>query len=219
MMPEKPTLNGKATLLRKLAASTSGVALTEFAFSLPILMSLLLAGLEVSNFALAHLRVNQIAMTVADNAGRVRTTMDESNVYEVFSGADVTGQSIDFTAHGRIVLSSLQDNGKTGSQAGQMINWQRCYGNLNVAPSYGRQDEGRNDATLAAGMGRTGNKITAAPNTAVMFVEVTYDYQPLISNRLFGPSRIRYESAFNVRERTNQNITNTQSLTLKTCPA
>ena len=96
--------------------------------------------------------------------------------------------------------------------------WQRCHGSLNINPSYGRQDAGRNDATLATGLGRTGNKIVAAPNTAVMFVEVTYDYQPLISNRLFGPSRIRYESAFNVRERTNQNITNTQSLTVKTCP-
>ena len=218
MMRRRSPLARLPALLRALRRSTSGVALTEFAFSLPILMSLLLAGLEVSNFALAHLRVNQIAMTVADNAGRVRTTMDESNVYEVFSGADVTGQSIDFNANGRIVLSSLQGNGKTGAQAGQMINWQRCHGSLSINPSYGRQDAGRNDATLATGLGRTGNKIVAAPNTAVMFVEVTYDYQPLISNRLFGPSRIRYESAFNVRERTNQNITNTQSLTVKTCP-
>jgi len=217
MTSARPRPSRKARLLRELAASNSGVALTEFAFSLPILLSLLLFGLEVSNLALAHLRVNQIAMTVADNAGRVRTTMDESNIYEVFSGADVTGQSVDFTANGRIVLSSLQNNGKTGTQAGQMINWQRCHGDLDVSPSYGTQDTGRTDATLVAGMGRTGNKITAAANTAVMFVEVTYDYQPLISNRLFGASRIRYESAFNVRERTNQNITNTQNLAVKSC--
>lgn len=203
--------------LRELGPSTSGVALTEFAFALPILLSLVLCGLEVASYTLAHMRVNQIAMTVADNAGRTRTGIDESNIYEVFAGAELTGRSLDFTEHGRIVLSSLQDNGKEDDEAGQMINWQRCYGDLDVDPAYGVEDDGREDDELAEGMGREGHKIVSAPSTAVMFVEVTYDYQPLISASLLGPSRIRYESAFNVRERTNQDITNTQGLTQRTC--
>src|SRR5690606_21769517 len=80
--------------LRRLRASESGLALTEFAIALPVLLVLLLGGLETSNLALTHLRVNQIAMTVADNAGRVRTGIDESHIYEVFAGADLVGSSI-----------------------------------------------------------------------------------------------------------------------------
>lgn len=203
--------------LRHLRRANQGVALIEFAFSLPILLTLLLGGLEISNYALAHMRVNQIAMTVADNAGRVRTGVDESNIYEVFAGAELTGRSIGFTQRGRIVLSSLQVNGRTGNRAGQMINWQRCYGDLPIVSAYGEEGDGRNNSDLANGMGRLGNRIVSAPDTAVMFVEVTYDYRPLISGDLLGSSRIRYESAFNVRERTNQDITNTQGLALNGC--
>jgi len=207
----------KCRRLRELSSSTSGLALTEFAFSLPILLVLLLGGLETANFALTHLRVNQIAMTVADNAGRVRTGIDESHIYEVFAGADLAGESINFAENGRIALSSLQPNGKTGTDEGQMINWQRCHGDLDVDPAYGEEGEGREDSSFAEGMGPAGNKIVSAPGTAVMFVEVTYEYEPLFWKAGMDSQRIRYESAFNVRERTNQNLTNTQALTVNGC--
>jgi hypothetical protein len=62
----------------------------------------------------------------------------------------------------------------------------------------------------------TGHVIQSLPNTAVMVVETTYNYQPLIGG--FLPAQvIRYESAFNVRERTEQDITNTKSLTVRSC--
>lgn len=204
-------------LLCGMRRSDTGIAATEFALALPVLLVLLLGGVEVANFVMTHMRVNQIAMTVADNAGRVRTGIDETQIYEVFAGADVVGQSINFKENGRIVLSSLQPNGMTGGNAGQMINWQRCHGDLAVNPSYGLQNAGRNDASMATGMGRAGNRITAADSTAVMFVEVTYLYRPIITNGIMGDTPIRYESAFNVRERTNQNITNTQNLTRNNC--
>lgn len=204
---------------RRLKKDSKGVALIEFAFSLPILLALIFGGLETANFALAHLRISQIAMTVADNAGRVDTTIDEANIYEVFAGATLVGESIEFETNGRIVLSSLQPNNRTGGDEGQMINWQRCMGQLtSIAPAYGEEDDGRTDSSLATGMGATGNKITSAEGTAVMFVEVTYDYQPIIANvNILGTRQISYESAFNVRDRTNQDITNTQSLTVSGC--
>ncbi len=203
--------------LRRLKDASEGIALTEFALALPVLLTLILGGLETANFALAHLRVSQIAMTAADNAGRVDTAIDEANIYEVFSGAELVGEAIDFELNGRLVLSSLQDNGRTGSTAGQMINWQRCMGRLNVAPAYGAEGTGRNNSSLSTGMGAAGNRITSQPGTAVMFVEVTYNYQPLVAARILGTRQIRYESAFNVRERTNQDITNTQNLAVNRC--
>jgi len=203
---------------RTLARCDSGIALTEFAFALPIFLFLLLGGLEITNFVMTHSRINQIAITAADNAGRVRTGIDESNIYEVFSGVDLVGQTLDFAANGRVVLSSLEDNGLSGADEGQMINWQRCYGNLPVAPAYGMQGAGRTNDDLEDGMGPTLRQIRSAESTAVMFVEVTYKYTPVFFTALADDGhRIRYESAFNVRERTNQNITNTQNLTVRSC--
>ncbi|MCB2074103.1 MAG: pilus assembly protein [Novosphingobium sp.] len=203
--------------LERLARCNDGVALVEFAYSLPLFLVLLFGGLEIANLAMTHLRINQIAINVADNAGRVRTGIDESNIYEVFAGADFIGRSIGFAENGRVVLSSLEPNGKSDSSAGQMINWQRCHGALQVAPRYGVQGTGRNNASLASGMGgRT--RITAADGTAVMFVEVTFRYRPVIFSAFWRDAHdIRYESAFNVRERTNQVISNAQGLAVNSC--
>src|SRR5690606_40367935 len=150
--------------------------------------------------------------------GRVTTGIDEANVYEVFSGADAIGEAMDFEQNGRVVLSSLQENGRSGSDAGQMVNWQRCWGALNLGSAYAEEDDGRTDASLATGLGAAGNRIVSVPGTAVMFVEVTYDYQPLINDTILPvASRIRQETAFNVRGQRNNNISNTQNLAENAC--
>lgn len=200
---------------RSLLRDRSGVALIEFAYALPVVLALGFGGLEAANLAIANVKVNQIAETVADNAGRVTAGIDESDINEVFAGADQIGTPINFKANGRIVLSSLQDNTLTNSLHGQMINWQRCHGSLtSVTPSYGTEGKGKTDGSLQY-MGLSTRQIASLPNTAVMFVEVTYNYQPLIPG--MSARTIRYESAFNVRERTNQNITNTQTLAVNSC--
>jgi Flp pilus assembly protein TadG len=203
--------------LRRLGADESGLALTEFAYSLPIVMVLALGGLEVTSLALAHLRVNQIAVTAADNAARVASQMDETDIAEIFAGAQAAGQAIDIGANGRVVLSSLQHNGLTGGNAGQMINWQRCYGSYAEAPRYGTENTGRTNNSLAAGMGPVGRRITAQSGTAIMFVEVTFEYEPVVFGELLGTQEIHYETAFNVREREALNISNTTSRAVHTC--
>ena len=68
-------------------------------------------------------------------------------------------------------------------------------------------------------MGTAPNQLTApSDSTAVMFVEVYYDYQQLIPGDLFE-RQIRYETAFIVRTRDVFDITNSSSpaLTVKSC--
>lgn len=204
-----------STVSRPLGAifrDTRGLALIEFAYALPIVVALGFGGLETANLALAHLRVSQIGMTAADNAARVNTRIDETDINEIFNGVQVVGESINFEENGRLVLSSLQHNERDEDDgAGQVINWQRCIGDRDdIDPAYGEEGYGREDGSLQS-MGE-GNTISATRGTAIMFVEVSYQYQPLIPG--FLPDRlIRYESAFNVRERVEQDITNTTSIT------
>lgn len=211
---------------RHLRDDQSGLALIEFAYSLPVLMVLSMGGLEIANLATAHMRVSQIAMLVADNASRERTSIDEAEINEIFTGAELAGANLkNFKANTRIFLSDLEPNNQTGSNAGQYIRWQRCWGSGSFTSSYGKAGDGTNDATLRDGLGpgtTAATKITSGGGTAVMFVEVAYTYQPLISNDIFGSKTIRYTSAFNVRERTDQAMKNAGSLPnsqIASCPA
>ncbi|MEO9600674.1 TadE family protein [Parasphingorhabdus sp.] len=193
--------------------NTKGLALVEFAFTAPVMLLIGMAGMETINLAVAHMQVSQIAMLVADNASRARESIDEADIREIFTGAHLTGESIDFSSNARIILSSLEDNGETGSDAGQWIRWQRCYGgNGSFASSYGDEDDGHDDATLADGMGPDGKKIMASGATAVNFAEVVFQYQPLVSDRFFGNTVIRYESAFVTRERDDHVLKNASSI-------
>ena len=207
-----------ARFAARLRGCESGLAFVEFAMSLPVLVTLSLVGLETANLAMAHLRVSNIAMLTADNAGRVRDSIDEADVIELMTGAKMTGDSIRFRQNGRIILSSVELNtaGSGGTSTGQWIRWQRCDGAKNVVSNYGPQDSGRTTSSLQA-FGVAGSQIAATSGTAVMLVEVVYDYQPLVSNSIFGARQIRYESAFNVRQRNNQQITNYGNATPKSC--
>ena len=192
---------------------TSGLALLEFAFTAPVMLLIGLAGMETANLAIAHLQVSQIAMLVADNASRARESIDEADIREIFTGADLTGDAIDFSPNARIILSNLEDNGLSGSDKGQWIRWQRCYGgNTSFASTHGNENDGKTDSSLAGGIGPTGKKISASGSTAINFAEVVYDYKPLVSDRFFGATVIRYESAFVARERDDHALKNASSI-------
>jgi hypothetical protein len=196
-----------------LRGCSSGLALTEFAVSLPVLLTLGLFGLETAHLAMAHLRISNIAMMTADNAARVRDRIDEGDVIELFTGAKSTGDNLEFAQNGRIVLSSLELN-PAGN--GQWIRWQRCDGARQYTSQYGAEGRGQNDASLQS-VAWTGNQIAAQANTAVMVVEVSYIYQPIIPGTFLDGQEIRYVSAFNVRQRTNQAISNNAANTPRRC--
>ena len=50
-----------------------------------------------------------------------------------------------------------------------------------------------------------------------MVVEVVYNYQPIIPNSFLTGRQIRYESAFNVRQRVDQTLRNAARITPQSC--
>jgi hypothetical protein len=192
------------TKLQRLLRHTSGVAMTEFALAAPILMTAGLWGVETANQAIVQLRVNQIAVLIADNASRVgensllgEAPIYESDINDVLYGAHVQGgDPFDFYGHGRVVLSSLEV--VPGTEDRQYIHWQRCMGELHHLSHYGHAGDGL-DGSLV-GMGPAGEEIIAFDGEAVMFVEVAYVYQPIISSAFTAAGTMTATAAFNVRE-------------------
>jgi Flp pilus assembly protein TadG len=206
-------------LARRFCDDVRGLALIEFAISAPVLITLGLAGAEVTNMAVAVMRVNQISTAISDNVARVRDSIDESDVNEALLSAKFIGTGIAFNANGRVVVSSVEPNGKDAPNNGQYIRWQRCTGALNTVdsqPKYGTQGKGQSDSTLPY-MGSSTRQIVAGPGSALIFVEVTYRYQPLVSSRFFGTPTLRSESVYNVRERNTQVLATVAGTTASVC--
>jgi hypothetical protein len=190
------------SLLHRLRRSTSGLAMTEFALAAPMLMTASLWGFETVNQAIVQMEISQLAVHVADNASRIGdvSTLDNRKIYEgdindVFVGANLQGASIDLFEHGRVIVSSLEV--VPGTEDQQYIHWQRCMGKRRHPSSYGAEGDGK--ATGIDGMGPEGEKIYAFQDDAVMFVEVSYAYQPLISRVFTSVEELSATAAFTVR--------------------
>ncbi len=192
--------------LRQLWRDRSGVAFVEFAYALPILLVLSMSGLEIANLAVNNMRVSQAAMHIGDNASRigdrdalVAQKIYESDINDILIGMNIqAGSQTDLFENGRVIISSLEMN----SDGGQWIHWQRCMGKKNVASAYGPEGTGAT-GTDFKGMGVDGKELKATSGQAVIFVEVIYDYQPIIGNdwamRHINNGEIRSTAAFNVR--------------------
>lgn len=187
---------------RTLAGARDGVALIEFAYSLPIMVTLGLGGLELVNYTTAHLRVNQIAISLADNASRAKQEVVGSNprfreldANESIRAAQLQGGNLDLKENGRVVLSSLEVN----EEGGQWIHWQRCGGDKSYPSRYGEEDAGET-GTSFAGMGTGTRLVQAEPRFAIMYAEVFYDYQPVVFRGLIPEQTIYKTAAMYVRD-------------------
>ncbi len=199
--------------LRAIRRQQAGVALIEFALGLPVLIMILMGGMELLNLVVAHQKVSRIATTTADLAARYRASIDEADIGTLMLGAQLSAQGIDFAGDGRIILSSITRN---VDDDGHWIRWQRCDGGLSSAESeIGEENEGKDDASIAD---IEGLAIQAPSN--VMYAEVTYLYKPEYAPWLISEREIRYRSAFIARELSLNNITNLRNLSgsdLKLC--
>lgn len=206
-------------LLRRLRQCASGVAMTEFALGAPLLLSAGLWGVETANFAVTNMKVGQLAVHLADNASRIgdTSTLQERKLFEedltdVLVGASVqAGPALDLFQHGRVIISSVEiwnpsshcnPSGCTGngqSDGVQYLAWQRCKGALARNSAYGNQNQ-----ALPSGIGPAGQEVSATAESPVIFVEVYYDYQPLIELPWTSPATISSTAAFMVRDSRDQ---------------
>lgn len=224
--------------LRSLRQDTSGLALMEFAFTLPLVLAMGGYGTELSFLALSNLRVSQYALNLADNASRIGVSVGggvsqlrEIDLNDVLQGTRKESESLKLTTNGRVILSSLENTQQSGdSNRVQRIHWQRCIGLKSGAsfdshygttsPTDGTTTTGNTKGTAApSGMGEAGRKVNAFQDSGAMFVEINYQYTPIFSAMFVSPRVIRYSASFTVRD--NRDFTRvynpSPTATMSTC--
>ncbi|MGL5838977.1 MAG: TadE/TadG family type IV pilus assembly protein [Sphingorhabdus sp.] len=187
----------------KLKQDSSGLAVVEFALSLPVFMGLTVGGFETAHYAYVHMRLNQLAIETADGASRMgegeilaAKKIDERQINDVFSGTLRQGESIllegqqqytdpgtgQITLQGNalIVLSSFEPVANFNkSNPKYRIRWQRCIGTASFfQPKFGKVS----NSMSKDGIGPTGRQAVPPDDGALMFVEIQYYFRPLILN-------------------------------------
>ncbi|OYY89187.1 MAG: hypothetical protein B7Y45_13225 [Sphingomonas sp. 28-66-16] len=207
----------------KLRDDTSGLAMLEFAFTLPVLLLMTLTGAELTNYITAKMRISQIALHIADNAARMGSgsqlsskTITETDINDLFTGANLQSGELDLRTRGRVILTDLEPTANPNTGNTYKIGWRRCYG---LKTAYVRQYPAGSGTTGLAGIGPAGRQVTAQDDNATMFVELYYEYQPLISLGTLAPTAFFTEIAsMSVRDRRDlTQIYNTTSAPVATC--
>ncbi len=217
MIRRIPAIRSPKSPLRVLG-NQNGLALIEFALSLPIILAAGGYGVELSYLAITNMRVSQSALNLADNAARVGNdigagvfSLREADVNDIFQGVRLAGTGFNLTTNGRITLSSLENVKQSfDTSYVQRIHWQRCLGlksGTDYTSHYGTtSNSAGSDATAgkkgtaSSGMGEPGSTVKAPQDGGVMFVEINYEYQPLFGTLFIQPRTIRYAASLMVRD-------------------
>ena len=196
----RTSLSKVHTFATRLRTDRSGLALVEFAVSLPFFMGLAIGGIETAIYAATTMQVNQIVVHVADNAARMgidnlvgKRRVEEGNINDVFTGARHEGRGLTLDGfhpytdpgtgqvvqrgNARIMLSSVEPVASPNTTNRYRIRWQRCTGpGTHYQPVYGKVSNSSN----VIGIGPTGRQSTAPDFGGVMFVEMHYHFEPML---------------------------------------
>lgn len=194
-----PDMKRMHIFLARLLRDNRGNIIIEFAFMMPIFMILSVGGLELANYAVTRMRIEQIALNTADSASRIgegslinALKIYEHNIEDVFAGANVQSSNLNIFGNytekvggtstlkgkGRIIMSSLEPDPANPGKF--RIGWQRCKGLLtSYTPQYGTY--GQSSGSNMTAMGPAGQQVTVPNGMAMIFVELRYRYEPLFA--------------------------------------
>lgn len=184
-------MTGKCALVerrrawRDLIPARDGIAMTEFALALPVFVLMLMGGAELTNYMTVRMRVSQLALHLADNGSRLgdksalsSKQISEAQINDMLAGANLQAGALDLRNNARVIVSSLEPVANPNPTKKFKIAWQRCYGTKAYTPIYGKQGD-----TNLDGMGPAGRQVTAMDDGSTIFVELNYQYIPLVRTK------------------------------------
>lgn len=189
--------------LKRLHKDRTGISAVEFAICLPLLLFITVTMIELVNFVMVRQQISQLALQVADNASRmgtqntIQSQIDEKQVNDLFTGASLQSGGLKIATNGRIILSSLEK--ADDPPKGQYIHWQRCFGAFSYPSSYGKEGDGKGNSSFK-NMGPSSGSVEALEGVPAMFVEIAYQYKPLISPYFIPTAPIQETASMLVRD-------------------
>lgn len=170
-------------LLKKFRRATAGVAATEFAMLLPVMLTMFLGSIEMTDALTCKQKVTGLAATAADLVAQEKAvaSSDLSNVFSAVSSIVYPYPNSGV----KIVITSVVDNGSGGGK----VAWSCAQ---NATP------RAFNSAvTVPSGVIATGG--------SVILAEITYPYTSRVASMLTGTTNMT--STFYARPRRSSAVT------------
>lgn len=168
-------------LLRRFRRNQRGSLLVETAFTLALISSVTLAGMEVARYALLHQKLERIAGSTGDLISQAPflTQVDIDNVFDAITEI---AKPFSMGTEGVVIISSVS------YVDGQppIMNWQQTGGGSLSAPS--NIGTAGNDATMPTGF-------SLIPGETVIIAEVFFNFEPWMFPDVVKTGQI-YKSAF-----------------------
>lgn len=173
----------RKTLSRLPLRNNRGGVMIEFGFAMPVLILLLLGGIELGRYVLLHQKLDRTAMTVSDLVARVQSVCPDE-IDTIFTAANLIVAPFELNDRGRVFISSVRR--ESGSPK---VIWQRSgAGTLAITSEVG--DEGGN-ATIS-------DNSLVDPSQAVVIGETYFQYTPWFID-LIPPTTLRHAAVFRPR--------------------
>lgn len=167
--------------LARLREDLRGFATAELALTFPIVLLILLGGLEGAMYVVAQQKVSRVANALADLAAQSESGALESQISDLFESARFITDPADIIQDGRMYVTAVRGG---GAGVGNSILWQRC--------------DGLRSSTISA-LGTSDNRNVPLPgalllaDTDIVLVgEASMEYQPLFFNVVFTQSMISH---------------------------
>ena len=180
---DKPVARRRAGLPRarlvRFIRGREGVAIVDFAMVAPILVMILLGGVEVGRLALLNQKLSRVSTSVSDLVARSET-VTEDDIDQVFIAAQMSMRPFAIGDQGLIFISSVSTQADPDDPR---INWQRNGGGTASATSTVGVEGG--PATLPHGF-------TMVANRNVIVSEFFYHYEPFFFGGFFEERDMRH---------------------------
>ncbi len=166
--------------LGRLAGDRSGAAMVEFAISLPAMMLLLLAGVDLGRMVIVNQKLDRVATAMGDLVAQAQT-ISSADMTNIYAATSYIATPFDFQHNGVVIVSSISlVSGKLH------VNWQsRGSGALTIASKIGVSG---GNASLPTGL-------TVAGNDTLIAAEVYFNFTPFFGLSVV-PSRQLYHTAY-----------------------
>jgi Flp pilus assembly protein TadG len=173
----------KRRLRRTPLRDDRGSVMLEFAFAMPLLLTILLGGIELGRYVLLHQKLDRTAMTISDLVSRV-TQVTTSELDTIFLATDLVMAPFAMGDRGAVVVSSVKDDSGTPT-----VVWQRAgAGTLTVTSEIGVQ----------GGTATISDEEMLSTGEGIVVGESYFDYTPWLMQ--FIPSiRLRHVAIFRPR--------------------
>lgn len=208
--------------LRRLARDTRGLALIEFAYSLPVFFGFGLVGLEFTNVVLARQKTERIAATLADLVASNQVPPNERQIGDMFAAVPEIARPFAFGAEGNIVITAvvgIDDPAEDGVR--NKIAWQRCLRSGSHQSRLGQQWAGSNDIVDGPSI-TLPDGLELGQNQMVIVTEAFFPYRTLIAQSLVAAilpqdNIFTETSVFRTRGQAIMNVTPVHGVAMHAC--